>query len=534
MLIIVNVGLFVGALASAGGLYYARHLVEQVNVVEVEGATRSGAENVGLDEARNFLIIGTDSAERLDVRDPVRNDREDLNLLSDVVMILRVDPKSERAHLLSIPRDTTMEIYPTGQIRRINTAIQGEGGAKNLIETLKRNLGISIDHYVQVDLYAFKTIVATLGGVSVYLNTPIYDDNTKIDLSTRGCIRLDQDQALAYARARHLKFVNEDGEWEYEQTGDPGRVERQQQFVKLIMREAISGGIRNPSKALALGNSIAQVVTMDEQLRIRSLIDLGSEFRTFSADDLVTQIVPTEDYTGPAGASYQRILWDEAKPVVDVYRGMIPGEPITPRDVIVSVIGTSDLAPSSEARKLAKLGFDASGSSDEDAERQDTVIRYGPDGGEAAVLVARYLNTTVDFRYDDDIHGTQLHVVLGQNYRGIYEAPVDPATLPADELEQLEEATGVAIGPDGVASTTTDASTSTTEPEETTTTEPDETTTTDGDTFTSSTSVDGFDSTSTSMTDIVIEGPSTTASPEPNSKILGGFLPIDYEKSLNC
>lgn len=526
LLILVNVSLMVVALVAATGFWSARRIIKSFHTVTVEGATRSNASELGLDEARNFLVIGTDSATRLDPSDPVTNDREELGLLSDVVMILRIDPKAERAHLLSIPRDTTMEIYPTGDTRRINAAIQGQGGAKDLIQTIKRNLGISIDHYVQIDLYAFKTIVAVLGGVTAYFDTPIYDKNTRIKIESPGCVELDQDEALAYARARHLQYEDAEGDWHYEPTGDTGRVERQQQFVKLIMREAISKGIRNPSTALNIGNAVAEVVVTDEQLTVRSMMDLGSQFRTFSADDLVTQIVPTEDYEGPGGASYQRILWDTATPILNIYRGIEQGVPVEPRDVIASVVGTSQLNPSDTAKALAKLGFDASGSADEDSGRDQTVIRYGPDGGDAAILAARYLDAQVDFRFDEDIHGRQVRIVLGEDFGAVRTKPAEISTLPAEELNQLMEATGMELGPDGEPATTSTTTSTPPTTEAPTTTEQVTSTTA----LTAPAATGPFGSTATTVPEVA----SATTVAEASSTIEGGFVPVDYEKSLNC
>jgi LCP family protein required for cell wall assembly len=538
LLIGTNLALMVVALVAAGGFYSARRIIKSFHTVTVEGATRSNASELGLDQPRNFLIIGTDSAARLNSSDPVTNDREGLGLLSDVVMILRIDPKSERAHLLSIPRDTTMEIYPTGNVRRINSAIQGAGGAKDLIQTIKRELGVSIDHYVQVDLYAFKTIVAVLGGVNAYFDTAIYDKNTRIQIDTPGCIKLNQDQALAYARSRHMQFRDPDGEWDYEPTGDTGRVERQQQFVKLIMREAISKGIRNPSTALNIGNAVSQVVITDEQLTVRSMMDLGTQFRTFSADDLVTQIVPTRDYKGPMDAAYQEILWDEAGPILDVYRGVEPGKPVKPRDVIVSVVGTSDLNPTGMAKEMAALGFDASGSVDEDSGRDQTVVRYGEDGGEAAILAARYMDADVDFRCDEEIRGRQVRIVLGSDFKGIRQEPADLSSLSAEELNQLMEATDMVLNAEGEpVTTTTTTTTPVTAPP--TTEDPG---LVEGETSSSlpaatgESGLEGGPVATGPFATVTTDGGSTppTTQLEQSSTIEGGFVPIDYQRSLSC
>lgn len=551
----LNAVLCVAALGAAGGLYMTRNLARNINTVEVAGATRAGAADLSVDVPRNYLIIGTDFSGRLDPSDPVNDEREDLGILADVIMILRVDPKSERAHLLSIPRDTTMDLYPSGVHRRINAAVAGTNGPRNLIETIKRNLGISIDHFVMIDFAAFKAIVGQLGGISVYVNTPIKDDNTGLDIEETGCVDLNQDEALAYARARHMKFENEDGDWEFEPTGDPGRVERQQQFVKLLMHKAIARGIRNPSKALSMGNAVAGVVTMDEQLSVGGLIDVGGQFRTFSADDLVTQIVPTIDYVGPGGAAYQKVVWAEANPILDIYRGVAPDAPIEPRNVIVEVLGTTSDSPERFADSLQNAKFDATGDSDEDAGRSTTMLSYGPGGGGAVLTVARYLDGPFDVRYDEDLQGRQVRIELGSFAPTVLDTAKAVSDLDADMVAEVVDNTGVEVDEAtgevvdyvatqmGTTSTTgsgevdsyVEPATSTTDGSETTTTGDSTTATDDG-----SASDESDGSTSTAITSdsgssTTDSAPSTTLDPsDESSNIVGGFVPLDYNKSLAC
>lgn len=551
LLIGLNVVLFVAALATAAGLGLARNSVRQINTVVVADATRAPGGQVASDAPRNYLVIGVDDAGRLDPSDPTTNGRENYTTLADVVMILRVDPRSERAHLLSIPRDTTMDLYPTGIHRRINAAISGKNGPRNLIETIKRNLGIPIDHYVQVDFLAFKTLVGQLGGIPVYVNTPIRDKNTGIHLTTLGCQVLNQDQALAYARSRHMSYLDDDGQWKYEPTGDPGRVERQQQFAKLLMHEAIRRGVRNPARALAMGNAVAKVVTMDDRLTIRGLIDVGNQFQTFSPDDLVTQIVPTEDYLGPQNASYQRILWDKAEPLLDIYRGIEPGQQLKPDNVIVQVVGPESANPADVSRALGTHGFDAYSEVDDSSARSQTVIRYGTRGGEAALMLARQLNVRVDMRYDDSIHGPQVNVELGRDFGGVRATPADLSEIPADQVAEVAHNADLQIGPDGnvvpstaatlpVTASTVGSDGSTTTPttgtDQTTvdvspssapgeTAATGDTSTTIGGSDTTDTTTDGTDSTSTTSGGSVLER---------NSSIAGGFVPLDYQKSLAC
>ena len=119
ILIGVNVLLVVACLGVAAGLTKVRTTLEQVPVVDVGGAL-SAPVDVG--QPRNILIIGTDSHKGLDKSDPVVKGRLEGENLADVIMVLRVDPTDGSARLLSIPRDSRVEL-PDGSKQRINAAI---------------------------------------------------------------------------------------------------------------------------------------------------------------------------------------------------------------------------------------------------------------------------------------------------------------------------------------------------------------------------------------------------------------------------
>ena len=68
-----------------------------------------------------------------------------------------------------------------------------------------------------------------------------------------GCVRLDGDQALAFVRSRHYQYY-ENGKWRTDPTGDLGRIERQQDFIRRAIREALSKGLLNPNRLLKLVN----------------------------------------------------------------------------------------------------------------------------------------------------------------------------------------------------------------------------------------------------------------------------------------
>jgi LCP family protein required for cell wall assembly len=417
--------LVIACLGAAAGLSKIRSTIEDVPVVDI-GSSLTPAPEVT--EPRNFLIIGTDSADRLDEDDPVTEGREQLGKLADVIMILRVDPRDGSARLLSIPRDTRLAVAPDGGMERINTAIAGTEGPQNLVRTIKQNFGISIDNYVEIDFQSFRDLVEVLGGVPVYFATPVRDTETGLVVNTPGCIMLDPTQALAYARSRHFEY-QVDGEWEFDGSGDLGRITRQQDFIKRSLRRASDRGIRNPSTAVGVVNAAASSVRMDDTLDVGTILTLVSEFQSFNPDSLQSVQLPT--YADPrGGVAYQSIDWEAAEPLLEPFRGRDPGAALTPGGVIVDVQGgADDLARLEElAAQLDGAGFDADAFGGR-APGSVTTITYGPNGRDAALLLAAQLETLPAIELDEELAGYRVVLSVGDDG-----AAVRPEALPLDQL----------------------------------------------------------------------------------------------------
>ncbi len=153
----------VGLLASASSLTYVYDKFEKLPRVELSGVLDEGAP---AGEPENFLIVGVDNATGLDQGDPVRTGRTQSEL-SDTIMVLRIDPESRQAALLSLPRDLWVEIPGTGSSQRINSTLE-RGGPELLIQTIVDDFGIPINHYVEVDFASFKGLVEAIDGVPIF------------------------------------------------------------------------------------------------------------------------------------------------------------------------------------------------------------------------------------------------------------------------------------------------------------------------------------------------------------------------------
>jgi LCP family protein required for cell wall assembly len=154
---------------------------------------------------------------------------------TDSMMLFTLDPVSQTAGMLSIPRDLWVEIPAYGH-GRINTAyFLGErdrlpgGGAALAVKTVEKFIGVPIPYYMQIDFGAFVSMVDEIGGIEIevpeYIKIdPIGPDNT-VRLEA-GTYTFDGEVALAYARSRRSEG------------GDFDRARRQQQ-VALAIREKL-------------------------------------------------------------------------------------------------------------------------------------------------------------------------------------------------------------------------------------------------------------------------------------------------------
>jgi LCP family protein required for cell wall assembly len=178
------------------------------------------------------------------------------------MLLLRVDPDTDSISLLSIPRDTQVEI-PPGGMTKINDA-NVQGGATLAARTASSVLnGVPIDRYLRVSTDAFRELVDLLGGVEVYVPKPmVYEDKTqklKIDLAA-GKQVLSGSQAEQFAR-----FRNDD-------LGDIGRVQRQQVLLKALRQRLTSPTVipRIPSLVKAMQKYIDTNLTIEEMLALVS------------------------------------------------------------------------------------------------------------------------------------------------------------------------------------------------------------------------------------------------------------------------
>ncbi|ARU60464.1 hypothetical protein CBW65_04790 [Tumebacillus avium] len=164
-------------------------------------------------EPVNVLLIGMD-------RDPESADEQRrLGMNTDTLIVAHLEPGAKQATLLSIPRDTRVQL-PTG-VEKINAAYS-IGGMDRLQQTVEELTSLEIDRYVMIDFQGFERAIDAIGGVEFDVDKELYDPEGNVHLQP-GKQHLNGLQALTAVRFRH------------EEMGDIARVERQQRFVEAYL-----------------------------------------------------------------------------------------------------------------------------------------------------------------------------------------------------------------------------------------------------------------------------------------------------------
>lgn len=217
----------------------------------------------------NILVMGIDLP--LDLPEGQSSDNVFAGR-SDTMLLVRIDPTANTVNVLSIPRDTQVEIPGEG-VMKINHA-NVVGGSELSAEVVSANLnGVSIDRYVRVSTGAFRELVDLLGGVRIFVpERMVYEDQTQklqIDLYP-GWQTLNGEQAEQFARFRN------------DATGDIGRVQRQQQVIRALRERLTNPAVlpRIPQAIQLFQKYIDTNLTTEEMLALAHL-GLGLEQNNF-------------------------------------------------------------------------------------------------------------------------------------------------------------------------------------------------------------------------------------------------------------
>ncbi|MGH9242848.1 MAG: LCP family protein [Acidimicrobiales bacterium] len=439
---------FATAASGVGYIYWRLGDITVFEEVTVDEVDEPG-------EPRNYLIVGSDE------RSPTDGDFDETpGERADTIMVARFDPGTKHAELLSLPRDLWVEL-PDGGHDRINAAYGA--GRQNLIETIKANFGIEVHHYIEVDFVAFRQLVESIGGVSMYFDVQMRDDNSGLNVAEPGCVVLSGEQALAFARARNLEYRGEGERWRTDPTGDLGRITRQQIFVRRVVEQALAENLLNPVTLNSLLGVALDNVGFDPVLGRRdALLDLADLVDGFELENLRSYSVPASDWRTRAGAAVLRIDEAAARPVFNVFRGLDPNS-FRPGDVTVTVLNGSGV--SGEAGQVRDaldiVGFMTAEPSTADEGFAQTTIFYNPEWASAADLLARHLTSGAVLQPDPSLAPGELTLVTGTDFTTVMDQPraessaaATTTTAPPDETTSTDVPTETPPAAPGATSTT--------------------------------------------------------------------------------
>lgn len=249
-------------------------------VVDLARGLRSaGSVDLGVlpaaqDAATTYLLVGSDSRERLSAQERVRypSPSQERGERADAIVLLEVDGLDVRA--LDLPRDLV-----TGATRGDTASLSTRllNGPGELVSTLCLDLGVRVDHLVLIGFDGLVALVDALGGVEIGVREPVRDRKARLDLPLAGRQLLDGQTALAWVRSREPE-VFRDGRWVRTSWAEEGRATHLSEVLTAI------AGTRSPLALRAAVHAAGPTLRVDAGLGLwewaqlgRALVDLGAD-----------------------------------------------------------------------------------------------------------------------------------------------------------------------------------------------------------------------------------------------------------------
>ncbi|MFC9911939.1 LCP family protein [Streptomyces sp. NPDC059862] len=301
--------------ATAGYLYY-RHLngnIEKGQRSSGDSKAQKTAPNAAGQTPLNILLIGSDS----------RNSDENVALggsrdnrgnppLGDVQMLIHLSADRKSAAVVTIPRDTRVDIpkctdpetgktYPaTNDI--INTSL-ARGGAGCTLATWQNLTGVYIDHWMTIDFAGVVSMADAIGGVEVCVNQNVYDRGGSGLKMKAGTKKVKGKQALQWLRTRHA--------W----GSDLLRARAQHMYMNSMIRTLKDQNVfTDTGRLMDLAEAATNSLTVSEEIgSVKKLYDLGMQLKTVPTNRITMTTMPNvpdpldANHVVPAGADAEKV-----------------------------------------------------------------------------------------------------------------------------------------------------------------------------------------------------------------------------------
>jgi LCP family protein required for cell wall assembly len=346
----------------ATGYTLLRHFNANIQQDDIRGLL--GKQPVNLHpQAENILVLGSDTraGQGSGYGTGLVTDQ------SDTLMIIHIPASRQWAEVMSIPRDSWVNIpscamgdgqqsaptqfkineaFAIGNLDGNHTAL----GVACTVRTVEQDTGIYINHFVVVNFTGFKDMVAALGGVEECNPTPISDPLSGLYLSA-GHHMLTPAQALGYVRARYTLGDGSDLE----------RIGRQQAFMSSLVSR-VKSQLLNPLAIYRFLDAATRSLTIDSQLGgIHGLYDLGQSLRALPQDKIAFFTLPTYPRGDVVPGDTANLLWTqpEDNQIFASFRDDVPAsgslfgsqQPSAPTGLTVGAHETAGGTPSPAASR---------------------------------------------------------------------------------------------------------------------------------------------------------------------------------------
>lgn len=385
-------------LSSAGVFaYYINSVGEKIT-----SKSAIEAKKVKKGEPVNFLLLGVDSGDY--------NGKE-THQRSDTMMLIRFIPETDKVYILSIPRDTKLEIK--GKTQKINAA-HAIGGPELTISTVEKLLDVNINYYGSINYEGFRECVDAIGGVDVVVPRDMHysASDIKINFKKGENAHLDGQKAEEFVRWRKN---NNGGGYP---TGDVGRAETQQAFMVSFLNKLKSA--EGLTKLKPLIDTVAKY--SETNMDLTAIMTYGTELMNVNSSTIEKEVLAGE-------AKYEDKAWyyiyDEkkAQEYLSNFRdsgGSISSSdnkdtPLNNENLEVSIYnatGVAGLAAQYQER-LQKLGFNVTNIGTEVNKKSKTEVTYG--GEEYTISSLKNYLTNVKYTNDSERKTGEIKIVLGSD-----------------------------------------------------------------------------------------------------------------------
>ncbi|AQS72157.1 transcriptional regulator [Streptomyces pactum] len=303
----VTLAVLIAGTAGAGFLYY-EHLNDNIKKDTLnlgDSKVAAPTPNAAGQTPLNILVIGSDARDS-EENQQLGGARETFGStpLADVQMLVHLSADRSNMSVVSMPRDTLVEIpkctdpddgkvYPASEGRVMTNRSLGHGGPGCTVATWQELTGIHIDHFMMVDFAGVVSMADAVGGVPVCVDANIHSRDSQGHGSglklEKGTHPVKGEQALQWLRTR---YGFEDG-------SDLARANAQHMYLNSMVRTLRENAtLSSPNKLRRLAEEATRALTVDPGLdTVKKLYDLSNELRKVKPERITMTTMPNR-YVG--------------------------------------------------------------------------------------------------------------------------------------------------------------------------------------------------------------------------------------------